>query len=68
MDRLYTMARFEEPKDPKCIGTCDNCGSELYEGQDVYSSSDGTFCEEECALDYYGVHKKVLEKEEPYYD
>jgi hypothetical protein len=68
MDRKSTMARFKEPNEkdePKYICSCEQCDEELYEGDLIYKSEDGTrFCSMDCALDFYGIKLDILEKEE----
>jgi hypothetical protein len=47
MSRLDTMARFEEPEIPDEIPMyfCDECGGEIYEGDEFYEIGDSIYCD-----------------------
>lgn len=40
-----------DPPEDKVFGYCDQCGGEIYEGEDIYEI-DGDIIHEDCLLDY----------------
>lgn len=60
MNRINSMARFEEPTEPKLKAQCLMCNASLCEGDDVVNVEDEIFCGTECYLDYYGIRTEIL--------
>jgi formylmethanofuran dehydrogenase subunit E len=50
---------FDEEFEYQPIARCDECGELIYDDSaEIYVDNDGNyFCELECALNYYGIHK-----------
>lgn len=46
----------------RVIATCEECGSDIHEGQEHFSSIDGRLCSEECCRSHFEI------KEEDGYD
>ena len=67
LNRLDTMARFEEPSDPKVVFICPECKYEFYEGDPVEEVDGQNMCLD-CADDWYAAlrksNKRILEAEE----
>lgn len=52
----------------KPCAECEECGAELYEGDEVIVGEDGYFCDISCVRDYYGLCDGIVERPEPDYD
>lgn len=51
MDRLHSMARFDESiPDQKWVCSCAYCGNDLYEGEEVVEFDGDIYCDTDCLL------------------
>ena len=41
-----------EPRETPVIGSCENCGGEIYQGEEFYEYDGEMFCEKNCILEY----------------
>lgn len=65
MSRLHTMARFAEPDpDPIPITHCEECDSEIHDGQHVVYFDGDYFCSKKCLIDFIGAEEKFLYAED----
>ena len=53
MNRIDSMSRFAEPEEVKPVCACDWCGTDLYEGSEVFTVNGDTYCEAECVANAY---------------
>lgn len=53
------MDRFErglpDPQEAKVFGYCDECGAEIYEGEEVWGFGSDRFCTKDCLCDFIGA-------------
>lgn len=52
------MDRFREPDyrdEPKVICDCEDCGTEIYKGQDVVKHDGMYFCDIDCVINWLDV-------------
>ena len=63
MSRLITFARFEEDNsDEKPVCHCEECGEELFEGEDddIWELDGVILCSIDCLIKHVGAERKVV--------
>jgi len=53
--KLHDGIGIEKP-----VSSCTQCGTELYEGEDVLEFDNEHFCEKDCLLEFIGVREVTL--------
>lgn len=74
MSEIYDQPeRSLEPPEPVIVGTCEYCGDDIYDGDEVVEFSDVTYhrdCFMDCApailFDRYGAMASIAEKGDGY--